>query len=313
MTRTRLWTTALLLTASTGLFTGCVSQESQDNLRTINRSLQEQIIDLQDQIEGLKVALAQRDRDLAAMRAREAAGEDVMSENSRLRTQVATLQTQLASLEQQLAEAISQQGQITIVDGPLPQELRDALGDLAAANPDLMVFDEQRGMIRLRSDLTFSLGSATVNDNAKAALTRLAGVLNSADAKPFDIMVVGHTDSVPVTSAAGRQQHIDNRGLSSNRGDAVARVLTGSGVSASRIMSGGRGATQPIAQNDARRGNQANRRVEIFIVKAANPGGVGPAPAPEGDGDETTTGRTTAPRPGVVEDRPVVEDPGAFK
>lgn len=312
MTRTRLWTTALLLTACSGLFTGCVSQESQDNLRTTNRTLQERIIDLEAQLEGLKVALAQKDRDLAALRAREAAGQDMMAENSRLRGQIATLQGQLASLEAQLADALSRPDQITIVEGPLPAELRNALRDLAAANPDLMVFDEQRGMIRLRSDLTFALGSADVNANAKTALTRLAGVLNSADARPFDIMVVGHTDSVPVTSAQGKQTHIDNRGLSSNRGDAVARVLTSSGVSDSRVLSGGRGSTQPIAENNPRTGNQANRRVEIFIIKSAGGDG-GAAPAPQGNAGQEPAGRTTAPRPGVVEDRPVVEDPGAFK
>ena len=311
MTRTRLWTTALLLSASTGLFTGCVSQESQDNLRTINRQLQERIIDLEAQIEGLKVAIAQRDQEIASLRAQGSASEAMRARMAELETENATLRAQLQAMESQLAQALSRPDQITIVDGPLPQELRNALRDLAAANPDLMIFDEARGMIRLRSDLTFALGSATVNDNAKAALTRLAGVLNSAEARPFDVMVVGHTDSVPVTSAQGKQLHIDNRGLSSNRGDAVARVLTASGVADSRVLSGGRGATQPIAENNPRTGNQANRRVEIFIVKSANGDGGGAA-APAAGGQEAA-GRTTAPRPGVVDDRPVVEDPGAFK
>jgi len=309
MTRTRLWTTALLLTASTGLFTGCVSQESQDNLRTINRQLQERIIDLEAQIEGFKVAIAQRDQTIASLRAQGTASEAMRTRLAELESENASLRGQLAALEARLADESGRPAQITIVEG-LPQQLRDALRDLAAANPDLMVFDEARGMIRLRSDLTFALGSATVNENAKAALTRLAGVLNSAEARPFDIMVVGHTDSVPVTSAAGKQTHIDNRGLSSNRGDAVARVLSGSGVADGRILSGGRGETQPIAENNARTGNQANRRVEIFIVKSSNPDG---AAAPQGNAQQPAAGRTTAPRPGVVEDRPVVEDPSVFK
>ena len=47
--------------------------------------------------------------------------------------------------------------------------------------------------------------------------------------------VVGHTDAVPVKSARGKQLFTDNRGLSSNRGDSVARVLIANGVPGTKM------------------------------------------------------------------------------
>lgn len=306
MTRARKLTTALLLAASTGLFTGCVSQESQDNLRNINRQLQERIIDLEAQIESLKLAISQRDATISSLRATGDVSSAMRTRISELEAENAMLRGQVAALESELANV--EPGGITIVEGPLPTELRDALRDLAAQNPGLMEFDEARGMIRLRSDLTFALGKTTVNDNAKAALARLAGVLNSADARGFDIQVVGHTDNVPVRNAANVQKYEDNWGLSAFRAISVMRALKDAGVSEGRILVSGRGETQPVAPN-GQGGNQANRRVEIFVIKSSNPAGGG-AQAPAAQPQQRTT---TAPRPGVVEDRPVVEDPAVFK
>lgn len=278
MTRSTTWTTALLLALCGLISTGCVSQRSHDDLLTINRQLEERRVTLEQQ-------LADRDQTVAELNVAIRAMQDQSGANRALRARLAeeqatsaALRAEIASLTEQLSGLGQGDDPIVILPG-LPIEVSNALRDLAAANPDLMTYDEARGMIRLRSDLTFALGSATVNDNAKTALSRLATVLNTTGAGGFDIQVVGHTDAVPVTSARGRQLYVDNRGLSSSRGDAVARVLIANGVSAGRVMSGGRGATHPIAANDAKGRSKANRRVEIFLVKANDVAPVGPAPA----------------------------------
>ena len=308
MKPTRLLTTAALLCAA-ALSTGCVANSSLDDMTEINRRLEERVVDLESQIARLRSTIAQKDETIGLMRGRNGANDamaDRLAEEEMIR---ARLQGELDRANMQLAELADQRPEIVIQE-MLPPEVSDALAELAAANPQLMSFDERRGMIRLRSDLTFALGSADVNEGAQDALDRLARVLNQGQAGSFDIMVIGHTDNVPVTSAQGRQLHIDNRGLSSNRGDAVARVLEASGVASVRVTSGGQGDTQPIALN-GERGNQANRRVEIFLTRASDrataPGELlTPAAQPQGV--------ETAPRPGVVEGRPdVVEDDSAFK
>jgi len=307
MIRAKTLTTALLLAAAAMLGTGCVSQGSHDDLLRINRQLEERRVELEQEIALLKQTIAKKDAQIAAMQDQSGANAALRQRLAEEQQNVAALRNQLAALRAELDQATGAEP-IVIVNG-LPPEVSDALRDLAAANSDLMIYDEARGMIRLRSDLTFALGKADVNDAAKAALGRLAGVLNGNAASKFDIQVIGHTDAVPVRSAAGKAQHIDNRGLSSNRGDAVARVLIQNGVSAGRVVSGGRGETQPIEQNDARGRSQANRRVEIFLVKAAegNAGAAAPAPTPSRPAaDEGAAG-------GVTEGRPEPQDDSVFK
>lgn len=300
-------TTAALLSAAALLSTGCVANSSLDDMTEINRRLEERVVDLEAQIDRLRTTIAQKDETIGLLRGQGSAN-DAMAQ--RLREEEAIrrdLQAQLAQLQREYEQLANEANTPVVITQVLPPEVSDALAELAAANPDLMSFDEQRGMIRLRSDLTFALGSADVNDSATAAIARLARVLNDGRAQNFDVLVIGHTDNVPVTSTTGRQIHIDNRGLSSNRGDAVARVLETSGVAAARVTSGGRGSTQPIAQN-GERGNQANRRVEIFITRAGERGSAPRAgQAPARGGDETVA------RPGVIEGRPAVEDDSVFK
>ncbi len=303
MTRPITLSTAVLLAAGLMLGTGCVSQGSHDDLVSINRTLEERRVALEQQVEALMQTIAEKDALIRSMQDQSGANAALRQRLSEEQQNVANLRAELRALRAELAEAHQGAGKIVVVEG-LPPEVSDALSDLAAANADLMEYDEARGMIRLRSDLTFALGSASVSDSAKTALSRLAGVLNRGAASDFDVQVIGHTDAVPVKSAQGRQLHIDNRGLSSNRGDAVARVLIANGVNAGRVVSGGRGATQPIEANDARGRSKANRRVEIFLVKASDndPGAPAPAPAVGGAGGGD-----------VVEGAPEPADDSIFK
>ena len=291
------------LLALTVLATGCVSQDSHDDLLTINRQLEERNTVLEQEVAGLRLANRQANDAIAGLEGRISRLADLEARYEQDQQTIALKNQEIARLKAEIAELGEGQTNIVVVEG-LPPEVSDALRDLANANPDLMVYDADRGMIRLRSDLTFGLGSDVVSDNAKTALARLAGVLNRGAAGQFDIQVVGHTDAVPVKSAKGRQLYGDNRGLSSNRGDSVARVLIANGVDSGRVLSGGRGATQPIEANNAKGQSRANRRVEIFLVKASD--APAPAPAPPGGGAEGGGG-------GVGEGASEPADPAIFK
>ena len=92
---------------------------------------------------------------------------------------------------------------------------------------------------------------ADLQDDLRAVASSLQRYPNSV------VDVVGHTDNTG--EAAYNQQ------LSQRRAQAVASVLTRSGVAGSRVRVIGRGEDQPIASNLTPDGRAQNRRVEIII------------------------------------------------
>ncbi len=226
----------------------CVSQTERDKLNTLYRKSQEQIVDLQAQLD-------EKDAQLAALR--DSANveatlfqqlEDVQADNARLASA-------LAAMEARLREAAG----ITI----LPGELDTALHDLAAANPQLMSYDSKLGMVKFSSDLTFRLGSTSINSAAAAGLNKLATILSSSAARSYEVRIVGHTDNVPIKRV--RAQHPTNWHLSVHRAIAVKDVLKNAGITPPRIGVAGYGEFRPVVPNGPK-GAQANRRVEIYLV-----------------------------------------------
>lgn len=237
----------MLLVVLATVGSGCVAQREYDELRTLYRQSQDQVIELKAQLEECNARIA----------ALQAAANDpeMAGRLAALTAERDALQKALDEAERQLREA----GMI------LPQPLSDALAELAAANPDLMSYDPDRGMVKLRSDLTFALGSADVQPAAVTALQRLATVLNSAAAAPYEVRIVGHTDNVRIANPATKAKHPTNWHLSAHRAIAVQEVIQGAGVSPVRIGVGGYGEYRPAVPNGPR-GAEANRRVEIYLV-----------------------------------------------
>jgi outer membrane protein OmpA-like peptidoglycan-associated protein len=103
--------------------------------------------------------------------------------------------------------------------------------------------------------LLFDFDSAALRDTARANLREFATRMQ--DFEDTRVLVVGHTD------AQGAADY--NRDLSERRADAAAAVLMEQGVAADRIVSVGRGETEPVATNETEAGRQQNRRVEVAI------------------------------------------------
>lgn len=252
----------LLLASLTLAGTGCVSQGELDNSRKTNRTYEERIFDLERQLTHAKKSLAEmqarRDENAAQLAKFKATNEE--------------LTKQLGDLKAQYAELSKTSGNI-VINQALPTNLNTALANLAAANPDLMTYDAASGMIRLKSDLTFALGSTDVNEKAVEALKKLAEVLNRDDAARYEVQVVGHTDNVPVTSATNKTRFEDNWGLSAARAQAVIQTLSEGGVQEGRMALVGYGEQKPVAENGSngegkKTGSAANRRVEIYLREA---------------------------------------------
>jgi outer membrane protein OmpA-like peptidoglycan-associated protein len=110
-------------------------------------------------------------------------------------------------------------------------------------------------LVKLKSDLLFNVGSATLKPDAVSQLNELGDIL--AKYEKDRIKVGGFTDS---TGSAE-----NNISLSNERAQAVREVLTARGVSGDRVSTFAFGESQPVASNATAQGRQLNRRVELKI------------------------------------------------
>ena len=263
---------------------GCVSQAEYDSLLTTYRKTQEQVMELRAQLEEAEARLSAQEAQGSRNRSMAMELEAAIAERDRLREA-------LAEAEQQLRE-LGEQPQPGVV--VLDPETDTQLKELAAANPELMTYDPALGMIKLRSDLTFALGSAQINPDAQRSLAQLARVVSRGAASRYALRVVGHTDNVPIKNPATREKHPTNWHLSVHRAIAVRDVLDEAGVAPGRTYVAGYGQYQPIVRNPDRGGAAANRRVEIFLKPMSQM-----APT---QGPDDATGERARPRPEAGDD-----------
>ncbi len=142
--------------------------------------------------------------------------------------------------------------------GPILEELRSNIG----FEEDLVDLDvtEDQVTIRLMGETTFDTGKAKIKPQFKLLLIKLGVILKTA---PGDIVIVGHTDNVPLVGGRFRS----NLGLSIARSGNVAEfILDNSGIEPERISTMGFGEYRPIASNATPQGREKNRRVEIIIT-----------------------------------------------
>lgn len=103
-------------------------------------------------------------------------------------------------------------------------------------------------------DLLFESGSAELAIEAAASFDALVGLVPVE----AEVVVVGHTDSVPAP--------MGNQRLSELRARAVADAMVEAGLPPSSILEvSGKADTQPVATNETPEGRRHNRRVEVFV------------------------------------------------
>ena len=119
-------------------------------------------------------------------------------------------------------------------------------------------------LLTLASDIWFISGSADVTAEMRERAQELGQLLYAAysEEHPFEIVVAGHTDNVPVNTVR----------FPSNWHVSVARavnfleiLIDASGLEAQFFYARGCGEERPIADNDTAEGRQRNRRVEVMV------------------------------------------------
>lgn len=242
---------------------GCANQAGYDSLMETNRAQAETI-------ERLQRELQERETELALIRQSGGKGDAALAEAIRARNDA---EARLAAAMSQLDALGNRVSALSLT--PLDADTDIALSTLASKYPGLVEYDQARGMLRFNSDLTFDSGQAVVKDTAKQSLNALADILNSSSASAYEVMIVGHTDSQPVSQVTVQRGHPTNMHLSCHRAIAVRDALRGLNVTTGRMFAAGWGDERPRVPNTAKGNTPQNRRVEIFLTRGS--GGFSPS------------------------------------
>jgi Outer membrane protein and related peptidoglycan-associated (lipo)proteins len=105
------------------------------------------------------------------------------------------------------------------------------------------------------SGLLFDFDSAALRSNAEQNLAEFAESMK--DLEETKILVVGHTDS---KGAADYNQQLSER-----RAESASDYLSRQGLDSGRLLTTGKGESEPVAPNETEEGRQQNRRVEVAV------------------------------------------------
>ena len=128
-------------------------------------------------------------------------------------------------------------------------------------------FNGEYLMLTLANDIWFDSGRAEITPAMRVMAKEIALLLAQTfnDEKPFDIVVAGHTDNVPINTV----RYPSNWHLSKDRAVNFLEVLISeSNLDPYYFYARACGEERPIASNDTAEGRQRNRRVEVMISLA---------------------------------------------
>ena len=127
-------------------------------------------------------------------------------------------------------------------------------------------WNQKRMVLVLGERIAFNLGNADLLPDFQPTLKRIAEFISSQ--KGYKVAVSGHTDDAPIKTI----QFPTNWELSAIRAVNVAKFMILHGVNPHRISIEGYSAYRPLLPNSTAHNRQANRRVEITLIKGPEAG-----------------------------------------
>jgi len=131
----------------------------------------------------------------------------------------------------------------------------------ALANLVQIESNERKVKLVLGEGVLFTSGHADLMEQAKQVLAPIAAELKKV---PNDIIIEGHTDSVPIRSG----KYTSNWELSMARAYSVLVFFEEQGIPARNLAGIGYGENRPLGDNATVVGRAQNRRIEISLMKA---------------------------------------------
>lgn len=113
--------------------------------------------------------------------------------------------------------------------------------------------------VRIMDTVLFKPGSAVLLPEARPIMEKLAVVIQDA---PFDVMVEGHTDDIPIKTA----EFPTNWELSTARAVTVLKFMQEQGVKPNKLSAAGYAEFHPLLPNITAENRSKNRRVEINFI-----------------------------------------------
>jgi len=280
--------------------TRCNPPEAPKDIAAELAAAQKQNGTLSNRVSDLERQLADRDRELASLRAgagesaklasQLAAAQSTLDESktrvSELERQLAAAQTSGADkdkLAAELAAARQRQADLEAQRAERDKELAGLRSDLSAQMAKLQ--EAERGLIRalrpeidkgditihlnndrllinLASGYLFGSGEDQLKPAGADALKQVGMILK--DYQEYKVAVDGHTDNQPIRRAL-KKKFPTNMELSEARAAHAATALEEGGLSA--ITTHGYADTEPRAPNTTEAGRAKNRRVEVRVTQ----------------------------------------------
>ena len=141
------------------------------------------------------------------------------------------------------------------------QEIEQAVETQAKTQPQTLEVQALADRVQfvLNSAVLFDSGHAELKKEAVPTLEIIAKNLKES---PNDIVVEGHTDTVPI-----RGKYNSNYELSMARAYSVVAFLIAQGIDPKRLSGAGYGEYKPVADNATPEGRAKNRRIEIALFR----------------------------------------------
>lgn len=178
-------------------------------------------------------------------------------ERVQLKAQVQTLKASLDAANGALADASAPKE--SAAPAPQPEQRFPELDEVGVSYG----MRDGNMVISVPSTITFAAGQATLSDEGKKALKKVAATLKK-EYPSMKYSIEGHTDADPIK----KSKFASNRELSVMRAMAVLEFLVGDcEVADANCVVAGHGQYDPVAANDKDAGKAKNRRVEIVVMK----------------------------------------------
>ena len=131
-----------------------------------------------------------------------------------------------------------------------------------------METEELKIILRIQEKGSFPSGSASLDPGFFEVMGRISDAVANA---PGDVVVAGHTDDVPISTARFRS----NWELSSARAVTVLHALLDDPrIDSARVRVEGYGESRPLVPNDSSESRAKNRRVELIIERGGEADGI---------------------------------------